>query len=65
MFSIVPSDTLLQKSSNQIQNGEIVNILVKLGPDDADIDLKKGIQVKLNVGKIHLIEFVLESGDAR
>jgi len=65
MFSIIPHDTLLQKSSNQIQNGEIVNILVKLGPDDSDIDLKRGIQVKLNVGKIHLIEFILESGDAR
>lgn len=65
MFSIIPSGTLLQKSSTQIQNGEIVNILVKLGPDDSDIDLKSGIQVKLNVGKIHLIEFVLESGDAR
>jgi len=65
MFSIIPSGTMLQKNSNQIQNGEIVNILVKLGPDDSDIDLKRGIQVKLNVGKIHLIEFVLESGDAR
>lgn len=65
MFSIIPSGTLLQKSSTQIQNGEIVNILVKLGPDDSDIDLKRGILVKLNVGKIHLIEFVLESGDAR
>ena len=65
MFSIIPSGTLLQKNSAQIQNGEIVNILVKLGPDDSDIDLKKGIHVKLNVGKIHLIEFVLESGDAR
>ena len=65
MFSIIPSGTLLQKNSAQIQNGEIVNILVKLGPDDSDIDLKRGIQVKLNVGKIHLIEFVLESGDAR
>jgi hypothetical protein len=64
-FSIIPSGTLLQKSSTQIQNGEIVNILVKLGPDDSDIDLKRGILVKLNVGKMHLIEFVLESGDAR
>lgn len=66
MFSIVPvGSTQLQNDSYQIQNGEIVDIVVKLGPDDSDIKLNKGIQVKLNVGKIHLVEFVLESGDAR
>ena len=65
MFSIVPTNTLIQKNNIQIQSGEIVNILVKLGPDDSDINLNKGIQVKLNVGKIHLVEFILESGDAR
>lgn len=65
MFSIVPTNTLIQKNNIQIQSGEIVNILVKLGSDDSDINLNKGIQVKLNVGKIHLVEFILESGDAR
>jgi len=67
MFSIIPvgKPSLDQKGSIQIQNGEIVNVLVKLGPDDADIQLNKGIQVKLNVGKIHLTEFLLESGDSR
>jgi len=65
-FSIVSADgSQIQNNSSQIQNGEIVNIVVKLGSDDSDIKLSKGIQVKLNVGKIHLIEFVLESGDAR
>lgn len=67
MFSIIPvgKPSLDQKGSIQIQNGEIVNVLVKLGPDDSDIQLNKGIQVKLNVGKIHHTEFLLESGDSR
>ena len=66
-FSIISvgGPTIVQNGSIQIQNGEIVDVLVKLGPDDADIQLNKGIQVKLNVGKIHLTEFLLESGDSR
>ncbi|QDI89752.1 hypothetical protein Nisw_08925 [Candidatus Nitrosopumilus sp. SW] len=66
MFSIIsPQPPLIQNQNNEIQNGEIVNLLIKLGPDDSDILLNKGIHVFLNVGKNHLVEFLIESGDAR
>ena len=66
MFSIVTVDgTQIQHDDIKIQNGETANILVKLGSNDSDIKLSKGIQVKLDIGKIHLVEFILESGDAR
>lgn len=65
-FSILPvGSTPVQKDGIGINNGETVNILVKLGPDDSDIKLNKGIRVQLNVGEMHLVEFILESGDAR
>jgi len=38
---------------------------VRLGSDDSDILLNKGIHVRLDVGGIHSIAFLLESGDAR
>jgi hypothetical protein len=67
MFSILSANSspLVQNISNEIQNGEIVNILVKLGPDDSDIDLNKGIRISLNTGSIHLTEFLINSGDAQ
>lgn len=67
MFSIIPvsSSTLTQNESIEIQNGQAVNILVKLGPDDSDINLNKGIHVSFNIGQLHLVEFLIESGDAR
>jgi hypothetical protein len=67
MFSILPTNSvpIIQKSSMEIQNGEIVNILVKLGPDDSDIALNKGISVSLNTGNSHLTKFLINSGDAR
>jgi hypothetical protein len=67
MFSIlsVGSSPIIQNQHIQIENGQIVNILVKLGPDDSDIDLNKGINVSLNVGSTHLVEFLINSGDAR
>lgn len=65
-FSILPVGSApIQKDGIKINNGETVNILVKLGPDDSDIKLNKGIRVQLNVGEMHLVEFMLESGDAR
>ena len=67
MFSILPvtSSPILQKNSIEIQNGQIVNVLVKLGPDDSDITLNKGISVSFNTGSNYLTEFLINSGDAR
>jgi hypothetical protein len=67
MFSILPVEAspIKQKKSNQIQNGQAVNILVKLGADDFDINLNKGIHVSFNVGQPHLVEYLIDSGDAR
>jgi hypothetical protein len=67
MFSILPvgSSPIIQNNNIQIENGQIVNILVKLGSDDSDINLNKGIHVSFNVGKPHLVEFLIDSGDAR
>lgn len=67
MFSIlhVDSSPIIQNESIQIQNGQIVNILVKLGAGDSDINLNKGIHVSFNVGQPHLVEFLIDSGDAR
>lgn len=66
-FSVmsVGSSPVIQNQSIQIENGAIVNILVKLGPNDADINLNKGIHVSFNIGKPHLVEFLIDSGDAR
>ena len=66
-FSILPTNEtpIIQNENMQIQNGQTVNILIKLGPDNSDILLNKGIHILLDVGSIYPIEFLLESGDAR
>ena len=66
MFSIMPvGSSPIQNNDIEIENGQSVNILVKLGPDDSDINMNKGIHVSFNVGKSHLTEFLIDSGDAR
>lgn len=67
MFSIMPvgSSPVIQNNDIKIENGQSVNILVKLGPDDSDINMNKGIHVSFNIGKSHLTEFLIDSGDAR
>jgi len=67
MFSILPvnSPPIIQNDSMEIQSGEIVNILLKLGPDDSDIDLNKGIRVSFDTGNNFRTEFLIDSGDAR
>ncbi len=67
MFSIllVGGTPIIQNDSIKIQGGQTVNLLVKLGSDDSDILLNKGIHVRLDVGGIHSLAFLLESGDAR
>jgi len=67
MFSILPEGVypIIQNENFKIDNGSIVYLLIKLGPDDSDISLNKGIQISLNIGAIHPVEFLIESGDAR
>lgn len=64
-FSILPNSFTVQSANNEIQSGKTVNLLIKLGPDDQDILLNKGIRVLLNIGSIHPVEFLIESGNAR
>jgi len=66
MFSIFPvGNNPTQNESIQIQSGQTVNLLIKLGSDDSDIQLNRGINVRLDTGKIHTVEFFIETGDAR
>ena len=67
MFSILPVGKvpIIQNENSQIQSGQIVNLLIKLGPDDSDIQLNKGIHILLDTGGIHPVDFFIESGDAR
>ncbi len=67
MFSILllQSTPISQNENIEIQSGQIVNLLVKLGSDDSDIQLNKGIHIRLDTGGIHPVEILIESGDAR
>jgi FlaG/FlaF family flagellin (archaellin) len=64
-FSILPISSNIQSESNEIQSGKTVNLLIKLGSEDQDILLNKGIRVLLNVGGMYPVEFLIESGNAR
>lgn len=64
-FSILPNSSIVQSANDEIQSGEIVVLLIKLGPNDQDISLNKGIRILLNVGGMHPVEFLIESGNAR
>ncbi len=66
MFSILPIEINPTQNENiEIQNGQTVNILIKLGPEDSVIKLNKGIHVLFNFGEIQPVEFLINSGDAR
>jgi len=67
MFSILStgSNPNLQSETNEIQNGQTINVLIKLDSSSPDIQLNKGIHVFLNTGGMHLVEFLIDSGDAR
>jgi len=67
MFSILPvgNSPTLQNDSTQIQSGQIVNLLIKLGSDDSDMGLNKGIHIRLDVGGPNPVELFIETGDAR
>ena len=67
MFSIflVDGTPIFQNESIHIQSGQIVNLLVKLGLDDSDIQLNKGIHIRLDTGGINPVDLLIESGDAQ
>ena len=67
MFSIMPigGSPPTQNDSIEIQNGQIVNLLVKLDSINPDIQLNKSIPIALNTGSINFVKFLIESGDAR
>ena len=66
-FSILPVGItpIIQNESNEIQNGQRVNILIKLSSDNSDIKLNQGIHVFFDVGAPQTIDFLIDSGDAR
>jgi len=64
-FSILSISSTVQSANNEIQSGKTVNLLIKLGSDDQDISLNKGIRVLLNIGSMNPVEFLIESGNAR
>ncbi|NQV38993.1 MAG: hypothetical protein HQ505_00375 [Nitrosopumilus sp.] len=66
-FSILPvsSGQIIQNNSNEIQNGQKVNILIKLSADNSDIRLNQGIHVFFDIGAPHTVNFLIDSGDAR
>ena len=66
-FSILPvgGSPITQNDSIQIQNGQRVNLLIKLSTSNSDIPLANGIHILLDLGSIHPVEFLIDSGDAR
>jgi hypothetical protein len=66
-FSILSTDItdLTQRVDNQIQNGETVNLLIKLDATNPDIPLSKTIRAQFNIGANQPAEFLLESGGAQ
>ena len=66
-FSILPvgNTPIIQKNTNELQNGERVNILIKLSTSNSDIDLNQGIHVFFDIGAPQTIDFLIDSGDAR
>ena len=67
MYSILQTgnNPNLHTDNIEIENGKIVNVLVKLDSTNPDIQLNKGIPILLNTGGTHPVEFLIESGDAR
>ena len=71
-FSIITADLSpshpdykLQREDNQIQNGESVNLIIKLDASNPDIRLSKTIRAQFNIGDNQLSEFLIESGGAQ
>jgi flagellin-like protein len=66
-FSILSTDTtnLKQRDDNQINNGERVNIIIKLDASNPDIQLSKTIRTQFNIGANQLSESLIESGGAQ
>jgi hypothetical protein len=54
-----------QCGSNEIINGETVNLIIKLDNINADIPLSKTIRAQFNIGDNQLSEVLIESGGAQ
>lgn len=54
-----------QRIDNQIQNGESVNLLLKLDATNPDIPLSKTIRTQFNIGSNQMPEVLIESGGAQ
>jgi len=65
-FSILSDNApFVQNGEIGIESGDTVNILIKLSSTAPDIGLDKGISLQIDIGSVHLLEFLLVSGDAR
>ena len=66
-FSILSTDIniLTQREDNQIQNGERVNLIIKLDSSNPDIPLSKTLRTQFNIGANQLSETLIESGGAQ
>lgn len=66
MFSIFPIGSGMNQNKDiQIQSGQLVNVIVKLGSGDQDIFIGEIIHVSLDTGNTDIVEFVLESGSVQ
>jgi hypothetical protein len=65
-FSIISNiSNPIQREDNQIQNGEIVFLIIKLDNANEDIPLSKTIRAQFNIGANQLSEVLIESGGAQ
>jgi hypothetical protein len=65
-FSIISDiSNPIQRDDNQIQNGETVNLIIKLDNTNDDIPLSKTIRTQFNIGANQLSEVLIESGGAQ
>ena len=66
-FSILSEDVSNpeQRSDNQLQSGQAVNLLIKLDNTNPDIPLSKTIRAQFNIGANQLSESLIETGGAQ
>jgi hypothetical protein len=65
-FSIISDiSNPIQRDDNQIQNGETVNLIIKLDNTNDDLPLSKTIRAQFNIGANQLSEVLIETGGAQ
>jgi flagellin-like protein len=65
MFSLSDVDDDIQYESSKINEGQKVNLLVKLSDEVTDITLNSSMRILLNIGYNQPIEFIIKAGDAK